>query len=120
MIERTPWRNALVPAGILLLLLGAGNWIVGAARTVPYSAYLGEDRGPRERTSDLKTRLLAPTDTDLEARNVARAKLEFYELVLSGGRLMAAAGALCLLAGLVAAARDRRGRERTEKTRSSP
>lgn len=99
--HRAAYKNLLLVAGVLLLVLGTGNWITGAIRTRPYIEYLRTHPGPRTATGDLKTELLEPPDEEREERNVTRAKLQFYQLVQSGGRLMVVVGACCLLASLI-------------------
>ncbi|MEA2627084.1 MAG: hypothetical protein QOD06_3129, partial [Candidatus Binatota bacterium] len=58
-------------------------------------------------TNDLKARLLDPPDEERERRDIARAKLDFYQLVQSGGRLMILAGVICLLLALLRPGHDR-------------
>jgi hypothetical protein len=50
----------------------------------------------------LKADLLEPTDEERQERDVARAKLEFYQVVQSGGRFMVLLGFVCLLGGWAA------------------
>ncbi|MGH7822034.1 MAG: hypothetical protein ACREQ9_19910 [Candidatus Binatia bacterium] len=95
------YKNQLLVAGVMLVVLGLGNWVVGAWRVEPYAEYLAQNPGPIERPEDLKSALLEPPDDEREERSVSRAKLEFYELVRSGGRLMVLLGALCLLGGFL-------------------
>jgi len=89
----------LLVAGGLLVLLGLGNWTTGAVRTRPYLDYLQAHPGPRLQTQDLKAELLEPPDNERQERDVARAKLEFYQLVQSAGRLLVVIGAICLFGG---------------------
>ena len=46
--------------------------------------------------------ILEPPDDKREERDVARAKLEFYQLVQTGGRFMVLLGATCLVDGWAA------------------
>lgn len=96
------YKNMLVVGGVLLILLGMGNWVTGAVRTQPYAQYLKLHPGPRLTTQSLKADLLEPTDDERQERDVARAKLEFYQLVQSGGRFMVLLGCVCLLGGWAA------------------
>ncbi len=99
--RRPAYKNLLLVAGVLLIVLGTGNWITGAIRTRPHLEYLRSHPGPRTTTKNLKTQLLEPPDEEREERNVARAKLDFYQLVQGGGRLMVVIGACFLIVALV-------------------
>lgn len=92
-------KNLLLVGGAVLIALGAGNWLIGASRSEPYVEYLRRHPGPAVERTSLKAELLEPADEQREERDVTRAKLEFYQLVQSGGRLMVLVGALLLLAG---------------------
>jgi hypothetical protein len=94
-----PYKSMLLVAGVLLILFGVGNWVTGAVRTRPYAEYLRLHPGPRIRGQSLKADLLEPPDDERQERDVARAKLEFYQVVQSGGRFMVLLGAVCLLGG---------------------
>jgi hypothetical protein len=94
-----PYKDMLLVAGVVLILFGIGNWVTGALRTQPPAEYLRSHPGPRLRSDNLKAELLEAPDNEREPRDVARAKLEFYQLVQSGGRFMVLLGCLCLLGG---------------------
>jgi hypothetical protein len=94
-----PYKNLLLVTGGLLILLGIGNWSIGAVRTRPHVVYLQAHPGPRLQTENLKAELLEPPDDERQERDVARAKLEFYQLIQSAGRLLVLIGALCVLGG---------------------
>ena len=96
-----PYKNMLLVAGVLLIMLGIGNWVIGAGQSAPHAEYLRVNPGPKPSQS-LQSELLEPPDDKREERDVARAKLEFYQLVQSGGRFMVLLGAVCLLAGWAA------------------
>jgi hypothetical protein len=97
-----PHKNMLFVGGVLLVLFGIGNWVAGAVRTRPYAAYLERNPGPRFPSQGLKADLLEAPDEKRQERDVARAKLEFYQVVQSGGRFMVLLGSICLLGGWVA------------------
>ena len=97
-----PYKDMLLVAGVLLIAFGVGNWVTGAVRTAPYAEYLRLHPDPRIPNSSLKAELLAPTDDERQGRDVARAKLEFYTVVQSGGRFMVLLGFVCLLGGWAA------------------
>ena len=92
----------LIVGGVLLVLFGVGNWIAGAVRTRPYADFLELHPGPRLPSQGLKADLLEPLDEERQERDVARAKLEFYQVVQSGGRFMVVLGSICLLGGWMA------------------
>jgi hypothetical protein len=96
------YKSMLLVAGVLLILFGVANWVTGAVRTRPYADYLRLHPGPRLRSSNLKAELLEPPDDERQERDVARAKLEFYQVVQSGGRFMVLLGSVCLLGGWAA------------------
>ncbi len=99
--RRPPYKDALFVAGALLVALGIGNWFTGAVRTRPHAEYLALHPGPAKMAS-AKAELLLPPDDEREERDVARAKLEFYQLVQSGGRFMVLLGCVCLVGSWVA------------------
>jgi hypothetical protein len=94
-----PYKDMLLVVGVLLVLFGIGNWIIGALRTQPNAEYLREHPGPEVASQNLKADLLEAPDNEQQQRDVARAKLEFYQLVQSGGRFMVLLGGLSLLGG---------------------
>lgn len=87
-------KDWLLVAGLALGVLGAGNWFFGAVRSVPYNEFLVEHPGPRSTEGSLKAELLEPPDEERERRDIAYAKLDFYGLVESGGRIMLVLGTL--------------------------
>lgn len=102
MAKRIPaYKDVLLIAGLLLVCLGIGNWAIGATRAHPYARYLQRHPGPPRASDRSKNELLEPPDDQREQRDVARGKLEFYQLVQSGGRLMVITGALCVLGAMV-------------------
>jgi hypothetical protein len=60
---------------------------------------LRSNPGPTLIKRSSQSELLEPPDDKREERDVARARLEFYQLVQTGGRFMVLLGATCLLAG---------------------
>src|SRR5688500_7859512 len=97
MLRRPAYKSFPVVTGVLLLVLGAGNWVAGAIRGRPYVEYLAAHPGPRSTEASWRERLLDPPDAELEARDIAHAKLDFYQLVQTGGRVMILAGIACLV-----------------------
>lgn len=107
-------KNPLLVAGLALLVLGTGNWIAGEIRARPYVVYLRDNPAPSAESRDLKASLLEPEDEEREHRDIARAKLDFYELVQTGGRILILAGVLCLGVAIVRL-RATSGRGRTAR-----
>jgi hypothetical protein len=101
--ERTPpYKNAFLVVGVLLIPLGIGNWVTGAVQSQPHAEYLRMNPEPKLEHASPQSEILEPPDDKREERDVARAKLEFYQLVQSGGRFMVLLGATCLVAGWAA------------------
>jgi len=87
---RKPWyKSTTLMTGLVLLALGAGNWITGTIRLREHEAVLTAV-GPPPTTTPAE---VAPTDEEIE---VARLRMDFYHVVASGGRLMTAAGFVLL------------------------
>jgi hypothetical protein len=95
------YKNLLLVTGVMLVVLGVGNWAVGEARARPHADFLAQHPGPMELADDFKTALLEAPDHEREERSISRAKLEFYELVRSGGRWMVVLGGSFLLGGVL-------------------
>ena len=111
------WRHPALPAGIVLLVLGLGNWMVSRDKILEYER---RSRAPGvvEGSGSLEgfTRLTPRTNAMLLERlhrrlgdyGVADAKRDFYTVVQSGGRLIAVVGLLLVGVGLLQRWRDRR------------
>lgn len=99
---RELYKNRLLITGITLLCLGIGNWIVGSHKVTHYRSVLIQ----ASPAAVLELSLLAkgiwqlPTEEG-ERANIARAKVDFYHVVVSGGRLLASIGVLCTIAALI-------------------
>lgn len=95
---RELYKSRLLITGITLLCLGIGNWMVGSHKVTHYQSILP--------VAVLEPSLLAtgtwqlPTEEG-ERVNIARAKVDFYHVVVSGGRLLASIGVLCTIAALI-------------------
>ncbi len=102
-----PWhRDLTLISGLVLLVLGAGNWITGSVRMAEHAGAI-ERTVPALAASPERARIVeAAVRAELE---VARVRMDFYHVVASGGRLMFAAGAV--LAGF-SLARSLRGEAR--------
>lgn len=95
--------NYFLVAGLGCLLLGTGNWIIGAVETAKYqnlllkTAHTGLEESYRnfqqldqQRNEEVLRRLTESR----EKYNAARVKLNFFYVVLIGGRLLFLIGSL--------------------------
>ncbi len=91
------YSNYLLVAAMILLILGIGNWIVGAVQVTKYQKMLRntaktglEDsyRSFQELDHRKNKEVLRRINEGGEKYNVARVKVDFYYVVLGGGRLL--------------------------------
>jgi hypothetical protein len=103
MKARDVYSDHALIAGILLLFLGLGNWIVGAMESsrfeglVQRTAQTGlEEKYTLFRQLDQQKNeeVLRRITEDREKYNAARVKLEFFYVVLGGGQLLVFLGLL--------------------------
>jgi hypothetical protein len=103
------WRSPLIPIGVVVLLLGAGNWYTGWSKMLEYEALLRRGGAPPavqdfDDFSHLTTRtnamLLAPLQNVSIDYTFTHARLDFYQVVRSGGRMLMLAGMLLIATGL--------------------
>ena len=96
--------------GILCLFLGAGNWIVGIFESAKYQALLHKTaqtgleesyRSFQELDQQKNEEVLLRINKDRERYNAARVKLDFYQVVLIGGRWLLLIGAGITIASLI-------------------
>jgi len=90
-------------AGILSLVLGIGNWIIGAVETAKYQNLLQKTRQTgleesyrsfQELDYEKNEEVLQRINEDRDKYNAARVKLNFFYVVLTGGRVLFLIGAL--------------------------
>ena len=88
--------------GVAFLVLGAGNTFVGTRKVSEYQTLVAEGRArgyfPDTKPSE---RLVRPLDEHGERYNIARAKVDLYHVVLSGGLLMTGIGLILTIAAWV-------------------
>lgn len=110
MKPRDIYSSYLLVAGFLCLFLGLGNWIVGAVEITRYQGLLNrtiqtglEDsyRSFQELDHQKNEEVLRPINEDREKYNVARVKLDFYYVVVSGGRILFLLGSLLTFFALI-------------------
>ena len=103
MKPRDIYSSYLLVAGFMFLFLGIGNWIVGAVQIAKYQRLLQktaqtglEDsyRSFQELDQQKNEEALRRINEAREKYNAARIKIDFYYVVLSGGRLLFLLGAL--------------------------
>jgi len=90
------YSSHVLVAGIILLVLGIGNWIVGAVQVTQYRDLLRSNsrtgleesyRSFQELGREKNQGILRRINEDREKYNAARVKLDFSYVVLRGGRL---------------------------------
>jgi len=100
---RELYSNNFMIVGLVCLVLGIGNWIVGAVETAKYqnlllkTAHTGlEDsyRNFQQLDQQRNEEVLRRLTENREKYNAARVKLNFYYVVLVGGRLLFLIGSL--------------------------
>jgi len=110
MKPRDIYSSYLLVAGFLCLVLGLGNWVVGAVEMARYQELLHktaqtglEDsyRSFQELDHQKNEEVLRPINEDREKYNAARVKLDFYYVVVSGGRVLFLLGALLTFFALI-------------------
>jgi hypothetical protein len=96
--------------GILCLVLGAGNWIVGTFESAKYQALLHKTgqtgleesyRSFQELDQQKNEEVLLRINQDRERYNAARVKLDFYYVVRIGGRWLLLIGAGVTVASII-------------------
>jgi len=110
MKARDIYSSYMLVAGVLLLVLGIGNWIAGAVELTKYQSLLRktaetglEDsyRSFQELDQQKNEEVLRRINEDRERYNAARVKMDFYYVVVSGGRLLFLIGALLTFFSLI-------------------
>ena len=87
---RRPWyKNPAIGAGLFLMVLGIGNWFTGEVNTSRHQAVaLGLESSRIGRT---------PSAEEIE---IARARMDFYHVVATGGRALTSLGVLIATLGV--------------------
>lgn len=100
---RELYSSYLLMVGLLFLFLGVGNWIAGATQLTRYEkmvrseAATGLEDGYRnfqELDPQKNEGVLRRINEDREKYNAIRLKLDFYYVVITGGRLFFFVGLL--------------------------
>src|SRR2546426_1222997 len=110
MKPRDMYSSYLLIAGIISLLLGIGNWSVGAVESTKYQSLLHKTaqtgleesyRSFQELDHQKNEEVLRRINEDREKYNAARVKLNFFYVVLTGGRVLFLLGVLLTLWSLI-------------------
>jgi hypothetical protein len=103
---REIYSSYLLLSGIVCFLLGIGNWVVGAIETTKYQDLLHRTeqtgleesyRNFQELDHQKNEEVLRRINEDREKYNAARVKLNFFYVVLMGGRTLFLCGTLLIL-----------------------
>ncbi len=107
---RELYSSYLLVAGIISLLLGIGNWGIGAVESTKYQSLVHktnqtglEDsyRNFQELDHQKNEEVLRRINEDREKYNAARVKLNFFYVVLNGGRILFLIGVTLTLLSLI-------------------
>src|SRR5262245_59652461 len=83
------YKSSLLVAGLVLLLLGVGNWVDGTIRLREHEMIV---RTPAPTPHGGTHPHAGSAGSSQEEIEIARGRMDFYHVVASGGRLMALAG----------------------------
>ena len=98
---REMYSSHAAVGGLLCLVLGIGNWVVGAVESTKYQALLHKTaqtgleesyRNFQELDQQKNEEVLRRINDNREKYNAARVKLNFFYVVLTGGRLLCVLG----------------------------
>jgi len=98
---REMYSSYAMVGGLLSLVLGIGNWTVGAVESAKYQALLHKTaqtgleesyRSFQELDQQKNEEVLRRINDNREKYNAARVKLNFFYVVLAGGRLLCILG----------------------------
>ena len=110
MKPRELYSSWLMVTGMVCLLMGIGNWTVGVIETSKYQTLLYKTartgleenyRKFQELDHQKNEEVLRRINEDREKFNGARVKLNFFHVVLTGGRLLFLLGTVLSLIALV-------------------
>jgi hypothetical protein len=107
---RDAYSNSALVVGIVCLLLGIGNWVTGSMETSKYQSLLHKTartgleesyRNFQELDQQRNEEVLRRMNDNREKFNAARVKLNFFYVVLIGGRILFLLGLLLILGALI-------------------
>jgi hypothetical protein len=103
-------RSALLPIGLLLVVIGLGNWYTGLTQGAQHEELLATGKLPApvasfddfpELNAHTTATLLKPLQRGSDQHTLVSAKLDFYKVVQSGGHILVLLGLFCSAAGVV-------------------
>ena len=97
------YKSRLFVAGVSLVVLGLGNYLTASSKVAHYQELVSElaPYNPHPRPFLLREEGEPFPSETWERWEIARAKLDYYHVVLSGGRLMLSAGMVCAVLALI-------------------
>src|SRR5690349_24912517 len=107
---REIYSSYLLVSGVICLALGIGNWTVGVIESSKYQALLYKTartgleenyRNFQQLDHQKNEEVLRRINEDLDRYNGARVKLNFFYIVLIGGRVLCIVGTGLILTGMV-------------------
>jgi hypothetical protein len=107
---RELYTSYLMVAGVVCLIMGIGNWTVGVVESSKYQALLYKTartgleenyRNFQQLDHQKNEEVLRRINEDLDRYNGARVKLNFFYIVLIGGRVLFIVGTGLILTGMV-------------------
>jgi hypothetical protein len=107
---RDLYSSHLLVAGMLSLVLGIGNWTVGAVESTKYQSLVRKTaqtglensyRSFQELDHYKNEEVLRRINEDRDKYNAARVKLNFFYVVLTGGRILFWVGLLLTVWALI-------------------
>jgi hypothetical protein len=110
MTARDVFSSYALIGGFVCLFLGIGNWVVGAVETAKYQALIQKTaqtgleetyRSFQELDHQKNEEVLRHINEDRGKYNAARVKLNFFYVVLTGGRVLFLTGALLSFVALI-------------------
>jgi hypothetical protein len=105
------YRDWRIMAGLALILLGAGNWIVGLKKTEESSRMIaeatrvvpgGDYRSFDELDAGADGAVLRPFIQQEERVSYATARMDFYHVTFLTGQIVTVAGVILTLLGFIA------------------
>ena len=103
------YMSHLLVAGITLIVLGLGNYLAAQSKVAHYQEVIAEiaPQIPAAPPFLLREEGRPFPSEAWERWEIASAKLDFYHVVLSGGRLMTSIGIVCTAVALIRLRRQR-------------
>jgi uncharacterized membrane protein len=104
----TDWKIVI---GLALIMLGAGNWVIGLARTQTYSRIIVAHQRPAAVATDYRSfdeldagaggAVLEPLTAEQRQASYATARMDFYHAAFLAGRAMVLVGVMLTLLGFI-------------------